>query len=177
MDRRTALIAPLLAAGGLLMPMALRGARAQPGTISPLRMISVSDWKSTTLSYGTLAKETSQIAIQRSTNPSVRAFATGEILEQTAIAQSITAMADPPPAPLSPAQMADLLKVQNAPADQFDTTYLSVQISGHESLLMTQKSFLSPSPEYNKNLDHIALIAEAFIKNHLYILSQLNGSN
>ena len=99
------------------------------------------------------------------------------LLNRRPLRRSITAMADPPPAPLSPAQMADLLKVQNAPADQFDATYLSVQISGHESLLMTQKAFLSPSPEYNKNPDHISLIAEAFIKNHLYILSQLAGSN
>ena len=87
MQRRTALIAPLLAAGGLLMPIALRRASARSIATSPLRMISVSDWKSTTLSYGTLAKETSQIALQRATNPSVKAFATDEIVEQTAIAQ------------------------------------------------------------------------------------------
>jgi hypothetical protein len=75
-------------------------------------------------------------------------FATGEILEQKAIAESLTSSADPKPAKLTAAQQADLEKVQNASAADFDQTYLTVQI---------------------------ALIARAFIINHLYILKHIKN--
>jgi hypothetical protein len=58
-----------------------------------------------------------------------------------------------------------------------DNTYLTVQIQGHEALLQLQEEFLGNNPVYSADMVHIALIATAFIKNHLYILKHLkNGT-
>jgi putative membrane protein len=102
-------------------------------------------------------------------------FATGEILEQKAIAESLTSSADPKPAKLTAAQQADLEKVQNASAADFDQTYLTVQIAGHEALLQLQDTYLGTNPVYGADRVHIALIARAFIINHLYILKHIKN--
>ena len=168
MNRRTTLIAPLAALGTLAV-------------MRPNRVLAASDfisgnaYKAQVLSYGTLAKETSDLAKTRATDPYVQQFALGEILEQTAIAQSLTKMASPPPAPLNTMQKAALAEVENASASDFDSVYLDVQLQGHNTLLKLQDEFLGMTPDYVNDTVHVALIARAFIMNHLYVLRQLKS--
>jgi predicted outer membrane protein len=168
MHRRTTLIAPI----AMLGTAALLKTQAAHATT-----MSSGSYTTQVLQYGTLSKETSRIARANTSTHNLFEFATGEILEQTAIAQSLTGMASPKPAKLSAAQQADLAKVQDATPADFDQTYLTVQIQGHEALLQLQEEFLGSNPVYGADLVHIALIATAFIKNHLYILRNLkNGT-
>lgn len=164
MNRR----ATLLALGGAIpMLMTARGVRAQTGSSATQQ----------TLQYGTLAKETSQIAVSRSGTLVVQEFAKGEILEQTAIAKALTSLAKPPPAALTPEQTAVLMKVKDAPDAKFDAIYLHAQIQGHEALLKLQDSVIASGLPLTDDGLHIALIAKAFIQNHLYILRNIyNGS-
>jgi len=168
MHRRTTLIAPI----ALIGTAALLKTQAARATT-----LSTSSYTTQVLQYGTLSIKTSRIAKSRTTTHNVFEFADGEILEQTAIAQSLEDSATVKPAKLTAAQQADLAKVQDASAADFDNTYLTVQIQGHEALLQLQEEFLGNNPVYSADMVHIALIATAFIKNHLYILKHLkNGT-
>jgi predicted outer membrane protein len=167
MNRRTTLIAPI----ALIGTAALLKSHAAHATT-----ISSSTYVTQVLQYGHLSQEISFIARSRTATPYVFEFATGEIFEQTAIAQSLTNSANPPPAMLTPAQAADLEKVSSASAADFDQTYLDVELAGHYALLNLQNEFLGPNPVYSADLVHIALIATAFIKNHIYILEQLQSA-
>jgi hypothetical protein len=66
----------------------------------------------------------------------------------------------------------------DATAHPIMTTTKTVRITkGHEALLQLQAEFLGNNPVYSADMVHIALIATAFIKNHLYILKHLkNGT-
>ena len=166
MDRRTTLIAPFALAAGAAL---LSDRSAHASSV----LLSSGAYKTQVLQYGTLSIETSLIARHRSANAYVKAFALGEILEQTAVGQSLTDMAKPKPAPLTPAQMAVLAMIQNASDADFDVTYLTAQHQAHEDLLVLQQEFLGSNPIYSNQLVHTALVATAFIQNHLYILKQL----
>ena len=168
MNRRTTLIAPLAALGTLAV---MRPSRV----FASVSDLSGSSYKAQVLSYGTLSKETSKLAKARAATTYVREFAVGEILEQDAVGQSLTKMANPPPAPLTPMQQAALAMVQNASAAEFDTVYVDVQLKGHEALLKLQDEFLGMNPDYVNDTVHVALIARAFIQNHIYILKQFKS--
>jgi predicted outer membrane protein len=120
-----------------------------------------------------VAKLTSQTALGSTQNQDVIAFAKGEILEQTAVASALTSLVSPPPPPLTPMQQQAIEQVKNAPTGQFDAVYLQTQISGHKTLLEIQDSLLAGYSTPTTDDVHIALIAKAFIENHLYILGQL----
>ena len=63
--------------------------------------------------------------------------------------------------------------IENASDSDFDTTYLTAQHKAHEELLALQQAFIGANPVYSNQLVHTALVASAFISNHLYILEQL----
>jgi predicted outer membrane protein len=168
MNRRTTLIAPIALIGTAAL---LKTQAARASTISS------SSYTTQVLQYGTLSIKTSRVARARTSTTNVFEFADGEILEQTAIAQSLEDSATVTPAKLTAAQQADLAKVEDASDADFDQTYLTVQLQGHEALLQLQQEFLGPNPVYSADLVHVALISTAFIRNHLYILRHLkNGT-
>jgi predicted outer membrane protein len=163
MDRRTTLFAPVaMFAGASLLKI-----ENALGATEPL---SAGSYKKQVLQYGTLSIETSHIARQRSSNTYVQNFALGEIVEQTAVAQSLTDMAAPKPVGLTAAQKAVLAQIQNASDADFDSTYLTAQHQAHEELYAIQQEFLGSNPVYANQLVHTALIASAFIQNHLSML-------
>lgn len=80
------------------------------------------------------------VALQRSQNPDVRAFAQEMILEHTkttnaALAGAKTADVVPPPPVLDAAKRQMITELLNAPAAQFDRTYLSQQVPSHQAAL------------------------------------------
>lgn len=163
----------LLALGGAL-PLALvaRSLKAQPNP-----PVTVTTWRTGTLQYGTLAKASSQFALLRSSNQYVKDFAKGEIQEQTAFAQVLTSTPNPPPYPLTAAQQAMLVSIENTPASSFDSSYIALQIQGHEMLLELQMGLIADGLPYTSAALQQALVAQAFIENHLVALSLLQANN
>ena len=169
MNRRNTLLA---LGGAVPLALAARTLKAQPAP-----PVSVRTWQTGTLQYGTLAKETSQYALLRSSNQFVRDFATGEIEEQSAFAQALTATPNPPPAPLTYDQQLMLLSIANAPAANLDAMYIALQIQGHQMLLSLQIGLLSEGLPYTTPAVQQATVAKAFIENHLVALSLLQFYN
>lgn len=164
LNRRIALLG--LAAGAALTPVALVPT-ASARTFSP------SEHTAMTLMGGTLAKQTSELAQERARHAAVKQFATFEIAEQTAIAQVLTDLPNPPPAPLDADHAAVLKTLQDTPAGPaFDRAYVQAQIQGHEELLMIQQGYLDDT---NRRTDgqHIAVLARVSIQQHLSMLREL----
>ena len=174
MQRRNA----LLALAGAAAPLVLRPRRAAaqaagtPGT-TPLDPTTYTE---ATLQVGTLALTLSQLALRQSSSVPVRAFAQSEILEQTAVAQSLTSNFNPPPAPLTPAQQQTVASLQSLSGDAFNTQYVLDQIQGHEQLLAFQQGYLLYDTDPASDLVHTALLASAFIGTHLLLLQDLGAS-
>ena len=168
MNRRTTLMA---LGGALPLVLASRNVRAQS------MPISVANWRSATLQYGTLAKQTSQFALLKSPNSYVRDFAQSEIEEQTAFGQALTATANPPPATLTPAQQAMLASVEQASGSEFDPLYLNIQLQGHQMLLQIQNELLADGLSYSMAAVQQASVARAFIQTHIVALTLLISNN
>ena len=64
------------------------------------KLITPLQYRTQTLQVGTFSKETSQLAMVQATYPKVRQFAQFEMNEQTAMAQVLTDVNNPPPVPL-----------------------------------------------------------------------------
>ncbi len=164
MDRRGI----LLGSAGLavlLFGLPPRPAPAQQATAP--RRLSGSEYLAATLMGGTLAKQTSQLALERAQNPRVRQFAGFEIAEQTALAQVLTDTENPPPVPLDANHAAVLQTLQAQQAGPgFDRAYVLSQIQQHQALLLVQQGYLDG---FNRSADtrHIAVLARVSIQQHL----------
>lgn len=167
MDRRNILLgsAGLAALSFTLSP---RFALAQ-GTA---HWLSGTEHMAMTLMGGTLAKEASQLAMERAQNPKVKQFAGFEIAEQTVIAQVLTDTANPPPVPLDAEHAAVLKTLQAQSGASFDRAYVLNQIQGHQELLQVQQGYLDNT---NRSTDtqHIAALARMTIQQHLIMLQEL----
>jgi len=174
MNRRHAMLG--LAATGAAMPLLRGTAIAQtaplvtPGTV---RTLSATEHTAMTLMGGTLAKQTSQLALERSQNLKVKQFATFEIAEQTALAQVLTDTGNPPPVPLDSEHQAMLTRLQSLSGPEFDRAYVQNQIMGHKELLLVQQGYLDNT---NRSVDgqHIAVLARMSIQQHITMLEELN---
>ena len=171
MDRRDILLgsAGLWALSFGLPP---RPAPAQQATAPRL---SGTEYLAATLMGGTLAKQTSQLALERAQNPRVRQFAGFEIAEQTALAQVLTDTENPPPAPLDANHAAALRTLQEQPAGPaFDRAYVLPQLQQHQALLLVQQGYLD---SFNRSTDtqHIAVLARMSIQQHLVMLQEIQA--
>lgn len=172
LNRRPAMLG--LAAGGALAPVAfVPPASAQPASAQTARTFFPTKHTAMTLMGGTLAKQTSKLALERARHAAVRQFVTFEIAEQTAVAQVLTDVSNPPPVPLDADHAAVLKTLQATPAcPAFDRAYVQAQIQGHEKLLMVQQGYLDDT---NRRTDgqHIAVLARVSIQQHLSIRREL----
>lgn len=166
--------------GAALLPLAVGGARAQPPTPNaPLTAIGADEYKSRTLMAGTLAKQTSELALQKATNPKVKEFANLEVMEQTAMAQVLTLRADPPPARLDEKHAAVLKELQGASGAEFDKAYVKAQVEGHAELLTVQNAYTigkgqDTAAMLADDTARVATLAKAAIQTHLTMLKELN---
>ena len=166
MNRRHALMG-LAAAGAVAAPLLHGTAAAQSApTVTPTEHLAK------TLMAGTLAKQTSELALERAQNPKVKQFAGFEVAEQTAIAQVLTDVANPPPVPLDAAHAAVLTSLRPLSGAEFDRAYVQGQIQGHEELLVLQQGYLAGN---NRSTDgqHIAVLARTVIQEHLIMLRDM----
>jgi predicted outer membrane protein len=125
MDRRNAImtLSGILATSAFIAApgrQALAQTAVMPTTNATL---TATQYKTQTLSMGTFAKQTSELAIAKATHPKIKQFAHFEVAEQTTIAQALMAMNNPPPAPLDSQHAALLKQLQEQPAKEFDAAY------------------------------------------------------
>lgn len=91
--------------------------------------------------------ESSQLALQMSTNPAVRNLANVIIADHTAMGQQVTAAAasaglPPPPTTLLPPQQAMLDQLRGAGSGPaFDMAYQQAQISAHQQAIQLMQNY------------------------------------
>lgn len=172
--------------GAVILPLAVqfapRRVLAQPASPNaPSGPLGADDYKRMTLMVGTLAKQTSEIALQKATNPKVKEFAGFEVAEQTAIGQVLTNQLTPPPAQLDDKHAAALQQLRGASGSTFDKDYVNAQIEGHSELLTIQNAFLQGKGQDQVSMlasdtAHIATLAKAVIEMHLTMLKDLQNA-
>lgn len=159
--RRTALVAFAAAAAAAPVLLNARLAFAQ----------DANEYKAQTLAVGSVALQTSQIALEKGSDAMVKEFAQLEVAEQTTVAEILTG-AGGAPAPLTPEQQAmidDLNAMEPGPA--FDRAYIEGQITGHQQLLEIQQTM---SGVDDMSVEAItAKLAEQAITSHLVMLGHL----
>ena len=176
MDRRQALtgMGGIVAASALLALPRTVFAQSTTVTAPPVsaQPLTAADYKPMTLMAGTASKMQSVMAQTKAVHPLVRQFAVFETDEQTSIAQVLTDMTAPPPAPLDPADQQVIAKLQGTTGKAFDVAYIDAQIQGHRKLLTIQQGFLTGAVT-NRDLEHIAVLARTTIMMHLTMLQEL----
>jgi putative membrane protein len=137
-----------------------------------------------TLATGTVALQTSEIALQKAQNPKVKQFAQLERDEQTTIAEVLRSMQEPaatasggaaapaakaaataPEIPADKAKMMEQLQQAKAGAE-FDRLYIEGQLQGHQELLQIQERYLQSN---SRNREHVNVtkLARGHIKEHI----------
>lgn len=100
---------------------------------------SVDAAKLPALAGGDFATVTSQLALNKATNPSVKTFAELEIAEQAAVAAAFGVR--PGSAGLRRDHAAMVAQLQAADGQAFDSMYIDGQITGHRELLRIHQSY------------------------------------
>jgi putative membrane protein len=175
MDRRNAIMAlsGVLASSALIaIPRGPVFAQNSAESGQAIRITPI-QYRARTLQVGTFSKQTSQLAAAQAVHPRVRQFAVFETDEQTAMAQVLTDVNDPPPVPLDAQHAALLQQLQLLSGKAFDTAYVQEQIVGHQQLLNIQQTFLNGTLTGN-NDEHIAVLARVVIQMHLTMLQDLH---
>jgi putative membrane protein len=138
-----------------------------------------------TLAAGTVALQTSEIALQKAQNPKVKEFAQFERDEQTTIAEVLRSMQEPAAtassapagaatAPQIPPDKANMMQsLQQAKAGaEFDRMYVQGQVQGHQELLQIQERYIQ-SNSRNREHVNVAKLARGHIKEHIARLQDL----
>lgn len=127
-----------------------------------------------TLMAGSLALETSKIALEKSKDDDVKEFAQFETDEQTTVAEILKGM-DPSLMPKPDSKHAETVqKLQSAKAGEaFDMAYIDGQIDGHRQLLAIQEDYLKTG----KNREHVAItkLVRGMVKEHLTLLDDIKS--
>ena len=176
MNRRFALIGLSIAAVPLFAVPGIRLAGAQtagtaPPTVGPL---DYAQYRARTLMAGTAARQSSEIALQRATNPRVKQFAGFEAAEQLTMAQILTNTHNPPPVLLDSTHAAMVQTIEGAPSGAgFDRAYVQGQIQGHQELLAIHNGFLNNQTAMTAEGVHAAMLGRTAIMMHLTMLQDL----
>ena len=170
MIRRTALTTFSATTATLLAAAALpHEVRAE--AVPEQHALSDAQYRTRTLTVGTLSKLTSQLAQKKAQNFLVKRFADFEVAEQTTVAQDLTDRANPPPAKLAPAEQKILARLKALSGTAFERDYVQVQIAGHQELRQIQEGYLRSG--HTRDLVHIARLVDTFVHEHLALLREL----
>ncbi len=169
--RRAALAALAPAAAATPLLLATRTALAQTAPARPADANTYSDYVTQTLTIGTVALQTSQLAAEKATDPMVKEFAQLEVGEQTAVATVLSSTGATPPE-LPADQQAKVQQMQDmAAGPEFDAAYVQAQIEGHQQLLQVQQTI---SGGMEATVEVItAKLAEQGITSHLAMLNHI----
>lgn len=158
-----------LSSAAMLAQAGPRPVRAQASG----QTLGTAQYMAMTLMAGTLAKQTSELALQRAVDSRVKQFAGFEDAEQTTIAQVLTNTTNPPPVPLDARHQAVLSQLRAASGPAFDQAYVQGQIAGHQELFGIQNAFLQGQPAMNTDTAHVAMMARTTIQMHLTMLRDI----
>jgi putative membrane protein len=171
--RREALLA--FTAAGLAIPVAAVVATtvAQAQTTPEEGGGNYADYVTQTLTVGTVAMQTSEVAAEKAQNEMVKEFANLEVAEQQTIASvlsSTEAGKSPPQLPeAEAAKVQELSDMEAGP--EFDAKYIQGQIDGHNQLLEIQRTL---SSETVASVEAItARLAEQAVTSHLAMLNHI----
>ncbi|MDR6820791.1 putative outer membrane protein [Neorhizobium sp. 2083] len=140
-----------------------------------------------TKKVGSLSLATSRLAVEKASDPMVKAFAKWEVAEQETIAGILKSMemggkaegALKPPssqeieAMLDPEGKASLDKLKTASGAEFDKAYVTAQLDGHKKLLAIQEDYL----KVGQDREHLSVtkLARGQIKEHIDHLDMLKS--
>jgi putative membrane protein len=152
-----------------------------------------------TLAAGTVALQTSEIALQKAQSARVKQFAQFERDEQTTIAEVLRSIQEPaatassgaaaaascaaassgdaraastaPEIPADKAKMMEDLQQAKGGAE-FDRLYVQGQLQGHQELLQTQERYLQANSR-NREQTNIAKLARGRIQEHISLLQEI----
>ncbi len=121
---------------------------------------------------------TSQMALQKSRDPAVRAFATMLIDHHSrttnlALAAARTAGVTPPPPVLDARQRGMIDQLMAAPTAEFDRTFLSQQVPAHQEALALHSGYAQGGD--TPQLRTVAQSAVLIVQGHLERAQQLLG--
>ncbi len=168
MNRRHMLTAG--AAVAVALPLAT-AARAQmsammaDGTMDPEKAPAILN--------GNFAKASSQLAVEKATNASVRTFAQLEAAEQTATAMAFGVPADAPLA-MPESKAAAMQRLQAASGAEFDRLYVQDQIAGHEELRAIHSSYAAEGADPMAR--GASMVGVTSIDTHLAMLRAIQAS-
>lgn len=137
-------------------------------------------WMQQTMMVGSVALQTSEIALQKAEDEDVKQFAQFEADEQRTIAEVLRSMMEPAGTASAQGQpqldqqhAAMVQKLQQAKAgDAFDKEYIQGQIQGHQELLQIQERYIQ-SNSRNREHTNTAKLARGHIKEHIARLQDL----
>lgn len=133
---------------GLLAGCTTPAEEAPPATaaMDPMSPLSAPGFMMMAASSDQFEIQSSQLALQMSQNPQVRAYAQTMIDHHTRTTAELAQIASangmtPPPPTLTPAHQALLDQVRTAPMGQFDATYKRAQIQSHQEALTLMQNY------------------------------------
>jgi putative membrane protein len=154
-------------------------ALAQTGASGAAMGQGEQQWIQQTMAAGSIALQTSEIALQKAQDDEVKQFAAFEVDEQKGLTEVLRSMMDPAGTATTQTQpdqkhAAMVQKLQQAKADGFDREYVQGQIDGHKELLQIQESFVK-SGSTNREAMNVAKLAASRIREHITVLQDLLG--
>jgi len=155
MQRRFLLSAAAIGSAAMVAGRAF----AQTGTVDETKLPA--------LMGGDFATATSQLALDKTGNASVRTFAELEIAEQAATAEAFGS--EPGAAGLSQEHSAMLAQLEALEGAEFDAMYLDGQIKGHNELLAIHQAYASDGEDPMAR--GASIVGVAGIQTHLVMLN------
>jgi putative membrane protein len=143
-------------------------------------------WLQQTMMVGSVALQTSEIALQKAQDEDVKQFAKFEADEQKGLAEVLRSMLEPagtasPQGAAGAAPQPDqkhaamIQKLQQEQAgDAFDKDYVKGQLEGHRELLQIQERFIQGRSQ-NREAMNVAKLAAGHIREHIQVLEDLQG--
>lgn len=169
MIRRNLLVA--CAAGAGALPALVRAAGAQQAMTGG----SAAADRTANAQLGAMAfaLATSQLADERASNATVKAFAQLEREEQTAFAEARRMVNLPAPAPsMMDSQKQQMLQqLQGLRGAEFDRMYVQGQVTGHQELLQIHETMARSGSRPEERV--LATVAVPAIKTHLAMLQSI----
>ncbi len=171
--------APLAQAVAQAQPQASRDPAAMPmPDVSGVR--TAKQFAMGVIGPAELSRITSQIAMERATNPMAKEFAGFEYTEAVAVTTVLKELGTPVP-PMDAKAQATLEKIKAAPNGvAFDRAYITAQYENHEFLRDIATAYLRNSPAgttemAEKQGQHLATLALATFKEHVAITKRISG--
>ena len=188
MDRRIILagFAAAVATPALSQTTRMSPSPAQAGTtmgeLGQAEMQHMQD----TMRLGSLALESSLLALEKARNRDLKLFAQFEVNEQQTIAEVMRSMMDPAAtaatastgtaAAEAPTEAEGRPLIEQLRSAQigaaFDRAYLQGQIKGHSDLLQVQERYIQSNPQNREQLN-IAKMALGHIREHISMLEAM----